>query len=98
LSGCGDTTPTYSPTNTTNKEWVNGVAREGVAGFYLKNTTEATRDFAVGKKIIFADGSIRTVKGFQINGGDLIVYLDGSPLNGELVGYPKLIKPYVETK
>ncbi len=99
LSACGEKPQaTYTATNNTNKEWVNGVARDWATAFYVKNTYDADRDFAVGKKVTFSDGSIRVVLRKQINGEDLIVFLDGSPLNGDLVGYPKQIKPYAEAK
>lgn len=95
LFGCGASTQaSYSATDTTNNEWVNGVARDWATGFFVKNTQEAARDFAVGKKVLLADGSIRAVTGNRINGGDLIVFLEGSPLDGKLVGYPKILKPY----
>jgi hypothetical protein len=97
LIGCGESTQTaYSASDNTNKEWVNGVARDWATAFYVKDTAVAKRDFAVGKQVAFADGSIRTISRNQVNGEDLIVYLEGSPLDGKLVGYPKPIKPYVQ--
>lgn len=86
----------YTAANLTNKEWVKGVAKDWATAFYLQNTSEARRDFAVGTKVTFADGSIRAVVRNQVNGINLMVFLDGTPLNGDLVGYPKPIKPNSE--
>lgn len=84
---------TYTASNTTNKEWVNGIARDWAVGFFITYTPESAIDFAVGKQILLADGSQRTVLRNQVNGNNLIVYLDGIPLDGKLVGYPKPIIP-----
>lgn len=92
-----DSRAIYSASDTTNKEWVNGVARGWAAAFFVSNTLEAAEDFAVKKKVLLSDGSIRTVTSSQEGGGNLIVFLDGSPLDGRLVGYPKPIKPYIQS-
>ena len=94
LVACGETQQTnYKLSDTTNNEWVKGVAKGWGIAFFVKNAGQAKTDFAIGKKVILSDGSIRTVTSNQINGDNLIVYLDGERLNGDLVGYPNSVKP-----
>ena len=94
LAACGETQQTnYKLSDTTNNEWVKGVAKGWGTAFFVKNTDQAKTEFAIGKKVILSDGSVRTVTGNQINGDNLIVYLDGEKLNGDLVGYPNSVKP-----
>jgi len=93
LAACGETQQTnYKLSDTTNSEWVKGVAKGWGTAFFIKNTDQAKKDFAVGKKLILSDGSVRTVTSNQINGDNLIVYLDGERLNGDVVGYPNSVK------
>lgn len=93
LVACGENQQTsYKLSDTINSEWVKGVAKGWGTAFFIKNTDQAKKDFAVGKKLILSDGSVRTVTSNQINGDNLIVYLDGERLNGDVVGYPNSVK------
>jgi hypothetical protein len=69
--------------------WVNGVAKSWAAAFFVFNTFHARNELTVGKKITFADGTTRTIVRTKENEGDLIVFLDGAPLVGTIVGYPQ---------
>jgi endoglucanase len=82
----------YSVTNYTDQNWVKGIATAWAAAFFVKDSPETKRDFAVGKKVTFADGSVRTIVQQKENAGGLIIFLDGAPLDGNVVGYPKEIK------
>jgi len=81
----------YTITNYTDENWVKGIATTWGAAFIVAGSAEAKRDFMVGKKVIFADGSVRTIVQQKENAGGLIIFLDGAPLDGNLVGYPKTI-------
>jgi endoglucanase len=88
----------YSITNYTDENWVKGIATTWAAAFFVRDSPEAKRDFAVGKKVTFADGSVRTIVQQKENAGDLILFLDGAPLDGNMVGYPKELKITDATK
>jgi len=90
--GPSDQAVSYPIADTTNKDWVNGVAKDWATGFVLKNRSDAAKDFTAGKKVTFSDGSVRSIKSNQVYGTDLIVYLDGNPLDGNVVGYPHAVK------
>lgn len=93
LVACGENQQTsYKLSDTTNSEWVKGVAKGWGTAFFVKNTDQAKKDLVVGKRLILPDGSVRTVTSTQINGDNLIVYLDGERLNGDVVGYPNSVK------
>jgi endoglucanase len=82
----------YTITNYTDGNWVKGIATTWAAAFFVKDSPETKSDFAVGKKVTFADGSVRTIVQQKENAGGLIIFLDGAPLDGNVVGYPKEIK------
>lgn len=94
LAACGEAQKAnYKLSDTTNNEWVKGVAKGWGTAFFVKNTDQAKTEFAIGKKVILSDGIFCTVTGNQMNGDNLIVHLDGEKLNGDLVGYPNSVKP-----
>ena len=82
----------YTPPNHTDENWVKGIAKKWAAAFFVKDSIQAKNDFAVGKKVTFSDGTFRTIVNLEQNAGNLIVFLDGAPLDGNVVGYPKEIK------
>jgi hypothetical protein len=58
----------------------------------IAQLSERTKiNFAVGRKVTFSDGTVRTIVKLQETAGSLIVYVDGVPLDGTQVGYPKKI-------
>lgn len=88
----------YRLFNVSNSEWLKGVAKEWGAAFFVKNTNRARNDFAVGNRVRFVDGSVRKITSYRINNDDLIVYLDGGRLNGNLVGYPNSVQPFAHMR
>jgi hypothetical protein len=82
----------YKADNNTDKNWINGVANKWATAFLVKVSNTAKTDLAVGKKIAFSDGTIRTIIKHQENENSLIVFLDGEPLDGNKLGYPNAIK------
>jgi hypothetical protein len=79
----------YSASKHTDENWVSGVARSWATAFFLKNTIQARNELVVGKKITFSDGTVRTIVNTKEDGESLIVFLDGKPLDGTIVGFPK---------
>ena len=73
--------------NLTDPTWLNGVAIYW-AGFFVHNSQSAQELFLPGKRIKFADGTIKTIISLNPQGSFLEIYLDGSPLNGAIVGFP----------
>jgi endoglucanase len=93
VGGCSQKTGvSYTPANSTDENWVNGVARAWATAFIVTDSIQAKSDFAVGKKVTFSDGTVRTIVRQKENAGSLIVFLDGAPLDGKVVGYPNKIK------
>ena len=94
--GCGEqkTDSSYALQNFSDENWVNGVAKTWAAAFFVPGPIkEETKNFfAVGGKATFSDGTVRTIVKLQENTGNLIVVVDGAPLDGNVVGYPKEIK------
>ena len=84
----------YTPPDFTDGNWVKGIAKTWAPAFFILGPIKGQirKDFAVGKKVIFADGTIRSIVKVEENGGNLIVFVDGSPLDGNIVGYPKTIE------
>jgi anaerobic magnesium-protoporphyrin IX monomethyl ester cyclase len=78
-----------SAQNYTDSNWVNGVARSWASAFFVANSMLARSIFAEGLKITFSDGDTRTIARTREDGGSLIVFLDGPPLDGAVVGYPQ---------
>jgi len=73
----------------TDENWVNGVARSWAAAFFVVNSSHARSKLTVGKRITFAGGTARTIVSTKEDGGSLIIFLDGAPLDGTVVGYPQ---------
>ena len=84
----------YNLLNITDINWVKGIATTHFSGtgFIIGYSTQAASDFAVGNKVTFSDGTIRTIVNQMKYGEALIVFLDGTRLDGNLVGYPNTIK------
>jgi len=78
----------YTPHNYTDHNWVKGIANTWAAAFFVDNSIQAKSDFAVGKKVTFANGTVRTIIEQKENASGLIVFLDGAPLDGNVVGHP----------
>lgn len=84
-----------SASEATNDMWVNGVARSWDTAFFVFDSFHARRELTVGKKITFADGTTRTIVRTRedirplIEDSTLVIFLDGPPLDGMVVGYPK---------
>lgn len=91
---CVDLKVSYIPPGLTDANWVNGIARAWAAAFFISApiTSKTRRDFAIGRKVTFSDGTVRTIVRLEDNAGNLIVHVDGMPLDGSAVGYPHEIK------
>ena len=74
-----------------DQNWVNGIAIRW-AGFFIRDSAQEQARFTPGKNIKFSDGSIRTITQAKPIGAFLEIYLDGSPLKGDAVGFPKKIR------
>ena len=83
--------PSHSTYNLTDSNWTNGVAKNW-AGFFVDNRPTNVAQLSPGKKIAFADGSTRTIVRQEQSGVFLNIYLNGLPLDGSIVGYPKKFK------
>lgn len=60
-------------------------------GLSVKDTDANRAAFHKGAKVRFADGQIRTVSMYYRSGGNMTVLLDGAPVDGRKVGYPRTI-------
>lgn len=95
VGGCEQKTGvSYTPTNHSDENWVKGIAKTWAAAFFVPGPIKAQtkNDFTVGRKATFFDGTVRTIVKVEENQGNIIVYVDGAPLDGNVVGYPKEIK------
>lgn len=63
----------------------------GLPGLSVKDTDANRAAFHKGAKVRFSDGQIRTVSMYYRANGDLTVLLEGAPVDGRLVGYPRTI-------
>lgn len=75
--------------NHTDGNWVNGVARSWATAFFVANSLQARKELTVDSKIYFADGVTRTIVSTKENADSLIIFLNGSPMDGTVVGYPQ---------
>ena len=84
----------YNLVNITDSNWVKGIATKNfmATGFFIEDSTQARSDFAVDNKVTFSDGTVRTIISQMKFGKFLIVFLEGTRLDGNLVGYPNTIK------
>ena len=80
----------YTTINSSDKNWIKGVARSWAAAFLIANSELTKSEIAVGKNITFVDGTSRRIIRVEEDESkeSLIVFLDGPPLDGNIVGYP----------
>jgi endoglucanase len=71
-------------------DFVNGVYTRSL-GISVKGTAANNAAFHKGAKVRFADGQVRTVKLIYHSGGNMTVLLDGGPIDGKAVGYPRTV-------
>ena len=91
VAGCNKEIAVVTAYNLSDQNWTLGVAKNW-AGFFVKNTDDNKKNLSIGKKVRFANGSIRNIVKQESSGEYLNIFLDGQPLDGMLVGYPKEIK------
>ncbi|MFG3500762.1 glycoside hydrolase family 5 protein [Pseudomonas sp. NPDC047963] len=73
-------------------DFVNGVYNTSkFVGVSVKATAENKAAFHKGAKIRFFDGQVRTIKLIYYSGGNMTVMVDGGPINGKAVGYPRTL-------
>ncbi|MFL9812012.1 glycoside hydrolase family 5 protein [Stutzerimonas sp. VN223-3] len=85
------TAPLITALNSFNGgDFVNGIYTRS-PGISVKATAANKAAFHKGAKIRFHDGQVRTVKLIYHSGGNMTVMLDGGPVNGKAVGYPRTI-------
>lgn len=85
-------TKTYdeTPYNLTDINWINGVGRE-FSGFFLENNQWNVDRYHVGDSIKFIDGQTREITRIELYPAYMEIYLNGTPLDGNIVGYPNKI-------
>ena len=79
------------PENHSDDNWIKGISKIGAA-FFVKTCPQTKSDLKVGRRVVFADDTVRTIVRINENDDSLIVILDGTSLDGNVVGYPKEIK------
>lgn len=73
-------------------DFVNGVYNTSkFVGISVKATAENKAAFHKGAKIRFFGGQVRTIKLIYHSGGNMTVMVDGGPVNGKAVGYPRTV-------
>jgi hypothetical protein len=77
--------------NVTDPTWLKGIAR-GWSGFFVKVPPYDKGKYKPGNILRFADGQLRVVLRTSKTGTYLNVFLDGGPLDGNVVGYPEAIE------
>ena len=85
----GNRTIADTSVNHTDENWLNGVARSWATAFLTENSIYARDLYRVGRQITFSDGGSRTILDAKNEGIVLLVSLDGSPLDGAVVGFPE---------
>jgi hypothetical protein len=65
------------------------VAKSWAAAFFIGDSDSAKRALTVGRRVIFKYGIYRKIIRTMVNDKSLIVYLDGNPLDGNVMGYPE---------
>jgi hypothetical protein len=74
--------------NLTDENWIGGVGKNFSAIFVLNN--ELNRDeFLPGRSIRFSNEEVRKIDHVASSGSYLNIFLEGSPLDGQLVGFPR---------
>jgi hypothetical protein len=81
----------YSLQDHTDDNWLKGVSRSWATAIFIVKSMQSKNDFTVGRKVMFSDESTRRIVRIQENAETLIVYFEGSPLDGDIVGYPKKV-------
>lgn len=82
----------YKAANYSDVNWKNGVGLFGGAVIFLPLSKRAKRDFIVGRTVILADKSKRSIEAVEERDGSLIITFSGEPLAPEVVGYPHVVK------
>lgn len=92
-SNNASSTPLTTALNAFNGgDFVNGVYNTSkFVGVSVKATAENKAAFHKGAKIRFFDGQVRTIKLIYHSGGNMTVMVDGGPINGKAVGYPRTL-------
>ncbi|HAW23090.1 MAG TPA: cellulase [Pseudomonas sp.] len=73
-------------------DFVNGIYNTSkFVGVSVKATAENKAAFHKGAKIRFFDGQVRTINLIYHSGGNMTVMVDGGPINGKAVGYPRTL-------
>jgi hypothetical protein len=83
------TPQSFRTENFSDRNWINGIADKWAAAFFIKSSEQAKTDLTVGKKLVFAGGITRTITKVQEKSDTWIIFLDGEPLDGTAVGYPR---------
>ncbi len=79
--------PADTAFNLTDQNWVNGVARNW-AGFFVRNTMKNRNSLTPGKAIKFAGDHSRSITRQEDGGYFLNIFLNGNPLDGNILGFP----------
>ena len=75
----------------TDATWAKGVAKAW-AGLVVAATPESQNSYRPGAILRFADGQLRVVSKTTTAGPYLNVFIDGSPLDGNVNGFPAVIE------
>ncbi|WP_313242599.1 glycoside hydrolase family 5 protein [Stutzerimonas nitrititolerans] len=76
--------------NFTNTDWLNGVWRKS-AGFSIPATAANQAAFKAGASVRLSDGQIRKITRAQVVGNNMSVFLEGTAIDGNVLGHPKTI-------
>lgn len=82
---------TIAACNLTDVNWVNGIGRK-FSGYFVVNTPEVRKNHSIGGRVKLADGEVRKVVNIIESEKYINIYLDGSPMDGNQVGYPHKIE------
>ena len=75
----------------TDATWAKGVAKAW-AGLVVAATPESQNSYRPGAILRFADGQLRVVSKTTTTGPYLNVFVDGSPLDGNVNGFPAVVE------
>ena len=75
----------------TDENWTNGVSKSEAA-FFVSNNSANRRLYREGRYIRFVNGEIRAIIKVDESDQFLNIYLDGSLLDGEIVGFPNIFE------
>ena len=76
--------------DTTDVNWVKGLARKG-AGFFVANNPANEKEILVGYVVRFADGQEREILRVDKNERYLYVTISGDTLDAQKVGFPNKV-------